>query len=629
MSKESEDASQENQSPLLLLEELNQLNQFLDSPAEFLKRLLSAKCRASQAMSAVLLKKDENGKPQILALAPIELQEAKIMPDWLKQALKTFSSGIAEDMVTSVDIEDALNGGMSKLTFVPVKIGEMSLGMEVYRFPMVQREELERRIERIQYLMPYFDFYEGRVHLKDFQEKTLRLHQACDILVKLNQATGFLEAAMSLCNEVAARFSCSRVSFGVLKGKSIRLKSVSNTEKFKRKMKLLQGLEQLMEECLDQDIEILFPQIGKGDYVARDAETYATLHGPLNVLSLPLRDKGKVVGVLTLERAQEHSFTDKDIELFRLISDLFAPRLMQLYKYERWVGARVQESCRKTLSFVLGAKYTWLKLIILIIVSLSVYLSQAKGIYQVESSFTFQSKERGIVVVPFNAEIEKIHVENGQKVKRGDDLVQLDTTEEELQLVELIARRVESLKKMNVAMGEGKTAEAQIAKAEAAQSAAEIKLREYNIGRAILKAPSNGVVVADELEKKLFSMAKFGETLIEVAQNDNLEAYLYVPEDQIADVIIGAKGELAPAGYPDRKISFTVREISPVAEVRDQRNVFKIKAELDLSREQINQQYSWVKLGMEGVARIDVEPRLYAWIWTRKAINYLRMKFWI
>jgi multidrug resistance efflux pump len=628
MNKEPNKALQENQSPLLLLDELNQLNQFLDSPAEFLKRLLSVKSRASQAMSAVLVKKDEKG-PQILALAPAELQEVKVMPDWLRQALKIYSSDLAEDLVTSVSIEDSLSGGFSQLTFIPMKIGESSLGMEIYRFPMIQREDLERRIERIQYLMPYFDFYEGRVHLKDYQDKTLRLHQACDILVKLNQSVGFLEAAMSTCNEVAARFSCSRVSLGFLKGKAIHLKSVSNTEKFKRKMNLLQGIEQLMEECLDQDIEVLYPQSGKGDYVARDVANYSKLHGPLNVLSLPLRDKGKVVAILTLERPPENSFNAKDIELFRLISDLFSPKLLQLYKYERWFGARIQESSKKTLSFVLGAKYTWLKLICLLVISLSIYLSQAKGTYQVESSFSFESKVRGIVVVPFNAEIEKIHVENGQRVHSGDELVQLDTTEEELELVELVARRLEAIKKMNVAMGEGKTAEAQIAKAEAAQSSAEIKLREYNINRAVLKAPTSGVIVADKLDKKLFSMAKFGETLIEVAQNNKLEAYLYVPEEQIADVRIGAQGELAAAGYPDRKIKFTVREINPVAEVRDQRNVFKVKAELVITEAQLGGEFNWVKLGMEGVARVDVEPRLYAWIWTRKAVNYLRMKFWI
>ena len=32
---------------------------------------------------------------------------------------------------------------------------------------------------------------------------------------------------------------------------------------------------------------------------------------------------------------------------------------------------------------------------------------------------------------------------------------------------------------------------------------------------------------------------------------------------------------------------------------------------------------------MEGVAKIDIDKRPYAWIWTRKIINWVRMKLWL
>ena len=64
---------------------------------------------------------------------------------------------------------------------------------------------------------------------------------------------------MAFCNEIAAQWQCERVSLGFLKGRYVQLKAMSHTEDFSRKMKVVQDIESAMEECLDQDTEILVP----------------------------------------------------------------------------------------------------------------------------------------------------------------------------------------------------------------------------------------------------------------------------------------------------------------------------------------------------------------------------------
>jgi hypothetical protein len=32
---------------------------------------------------------------------------------------------------------------------------------------------------------------------------------------------------------------------------------------------------------------------------------------------------------------------------------------------------------------------------------------------------------------------------------------------------------------------------------------------------------------------------------------------------------------------------------------------------------------------MEGLAKVDIGQRAYGWIWTRKLVNWVRMKLWI
>ena len=58
-----------------------------------------------------------------------------------------------------------------------------------------------------------------------------------------------------------------------------------------------------------------------------------------------------------------------------------------------------------------------------------------------------------------------------------------------------------------------------------------------------------------------------------------------------------------------------------MAEVVEQQNVFKVRVRLKDKPE-------WMRPGMEGVAKIDVDRRLYASIWTRKLVNWIRMKLW-
>ncbi len=53
-----------------------------------------------------------------------------------------------------------------------------------------------------------------------------------------------------------------------------------------------------------------------------------------------------------------------------------------------------------------------------------------------------------------------------------------------------------------------------------------------------------------------------------------------MPESRIADVEVGQTGRLATASYPDRRIAFEVDRITPVAEVVDGRNVFRVRVRL-------------------------------------------------
>ena len=603
----------------ILLSSLLDLNEFDGKPSEFFKKLISVKRAAVEATGAALVKKTSDTYGLVASSPEISSKP----PEWISIAINRIKEYENLEGLYCHKLGDDDRGFSNYLAFIPLKSGSPEMGIEVYYLHASDVNELNARLQKLQILLPYYSFYEGKLRLKDFKERSDRMFKAFEVIVKLNTYEGFLGSTMALCNELAARWSCTRVSFGIKKRRYVKLKAISNSEKFNKKTDVVRNLEKVMEESLDQNLEILYPQEGDGGTVARAAKNFSEQHGPVSIVSVPFRKSGEVFGVLTFERGVDKPFTKNDIEVFRLVADLFTTRLEQLKLTDRFILSKGLDEFKRFMSLLVGAKHTWLKLIILALIAAGYLLSVAKGMYQVEATFTFEPDKIHVVTAPFNAEISKVYVENGDEVKKGDQLFNLDATEMRLQQNSLLSKKLESQKKAAVALREGDAAEEQIARAEAKGIDAEIELTEHFLALAEVKAPIGGRIMSDELKQREFSVIELGKPVLEIVDDSKLKIILYVPEDQVADIELGKTGELAAAGYPDKKIKFIVKDIENIARVVAGKNVFKVQAEfLDGSN------FDWLKPGMEGVARINVEERLHVWIWTRKAINWLRMKFW-
>ncbi len=171
-------------------------------------------------------------------------------------------------------------------------------------------------------------------------------------------------------------------------------------------------------------------------------------------------------------------------------------------------------------------------------------------------------------------------------------------------------------------MRDGETAQAQIAQANADKASAQIDLLNYLIDQASLISPTSGTVVKGDLKREIGAPVKTGDVLFEVAPLDSLRAELLIAEDEIFDIKLNQQGYLATASYPGQRIKFVVERINPMAEVVKQRNVFKVRV-------QLLEIHPWMRPGMEGVAKVSVGKRHYIWIWTRKIVNWVRMKLWL
>ena len=585
----------------------------------FFMELLALQCRCCRARSGAVLQLEGDSRVRSVAVYPAGPLEPEQQP-WLERsaaaASQVFSGGVAA--VAPVDGELRTHAAM-----VPLRIPGQDRLLVTLLVKTADKTALEG-VRQLLDLTALLIAMAGEHLSRQGQQTALqKLHKALDILAGMNRQDRFQGVAMALCNEMASQWQCERVSLGWLKGRYVQVKAMSHAEHFSRKMRLVQDLEAVMEECLDQDCEIVYPSSAEATCITRAAGELADHHGPRTLMSLPLRHDGRPVAIVTLERAAGQAFTSDEAEALRLACDLCGPRLVNLHHYDRWIGARMAANARRALAVVLGAQYTWTKLAILGGFVLVLFLTFGKGWYKVKASFAFEAVSQYKIAAPFDGFIKSVEVEVGDRIEQGKTaLAELDTAELRLQLASAKAEQAGYLKQADAAMRDGKTAESQIAQASADKAQAQMDLLSYRISRARVLSPVTGTLVSGDLKRQIGAPVETGKVLFEVAPLDSLRAQLYVSEDEVSDVAVGQRGYLATATYPGDRIGFVVERVNPAAEVVNNRNIFKVRAKLSESR-------PWMRPGMEGVAKVTIAKRPYAWIWTRKVTNWIRMKLWL
>ena len=207
-----------------------------------------------------------------------------------------------------------------------------------------------------------------------------------ELVSSLNEQANFSAAAMALCNELATRHQCGRVSLGWQDGDYVRLRAISHSEKFDRKTEAAQSLEAAMEEALDQDEVVVWPEPDSQSLVTRDHAKFAETQKVKFVCTVPMRLEGEAVAVLACERDTQ-PFAEVELRLLTLCSDMSARRLSDLKKSDRWFGARWAGAVQEKAASLLGPQHTGAKLIALALAISLAWACFGRLTYRLEAPF--------------------------------------------------------------------------------------------------------------------------------------------------------------------------------------------------------------------------------------------------
>ncbi len=449
-----------------------------------------------------------------------------------------------------------------------------------------------------------------------------RLMTALDLVATALNEEGFEASCRALVTELALRMGCDRVSLGLVRSGHAQVIALSHSARFGKRMNLAHAIGAAMDEAIDQKSVIAHPAGDDEVLVTRDHQVLVREHGSGSIVTVPFSGAGGAfAGALTFERPADAPFDAAAIELCQSVIVVLCRLLEIKHLNDRPLGARVWDSAKAQARKLAGPRHAKRKLALGALVLVALFLALAKGEYRVTAPSTLEGAVRRTMAAPFDGYIASAEKRAGDIVKEGTVLAAIDDRDFRLERLKWASQFTQYSKQYQEAVAAHDRAKAQIAQAQADQAHAQMTLVEEQIGRARVRAPFDGIVAKGDLTQSLGAAVRRGDTLFEITPLDAYRVIVQVDEGEITDVRAGQKGTLILASISNQPFGLTVTHVTPVTTSKDGRNFFRVEARLDDVSDRL-------RPGMEGVAKVNIEDRRLVWIWTHRAMNWLRLFIW-
>jgi hypothetical protein len=436
-------------------------------------------------------------------------------------------------------------------------------------------------------------------------------------------------AAAAVVNELAIRLRCGRVSLGLVRhgprgNGGIKLRALSHAASFEQRGRVVDAIENAMEECLAQAAPITWPALPAAttriSVAHRDLAALEPI--PTATASVVLPGPDGPEGVLTFERPADQPFDQDTVLLAEATGALLGPVLRIQADNDRILSGRVADGVRDGLAALLGHDKPSLKLGALVAVAAVAALCVAQGQYRVTARAVLEGKVQRAAVAPFDGFVAASTARPGDHLRAGDLLAAMDDHDLVLERARAWADAEKSRQKYNEAMAKHDRPGAAALAAQIDQAEAQLALADDKLHRARIVSPIDGLLVSGDLSQMLGAPVERGKTLFEIAPLDQYRIVLRTDERDLRFVALGQHGLLSLSGMPADRRSFTVTRITPIAEAKDGRNEFRVEAILD------DPPGPELRPGMEGIAKVETGTHHLIWVWSHAVIDWLRLTAW-
>lgn len=431
----------------------------------------------------------------------------------------------------------------------------------------------------------------------------------------------FADAATVLTARLANLWHIERVSLGMMRGRRLRVASISHIAHTDARMAAVRLIEAAMHEAMDQRVAVIVPGQGPDrGYVTLAADALLAgrpQHSTVGVF--PVNAHGQAIGALVLEKSGP--LTDDEVKRCDALVTLLGPVLLEKRLNDRWLVTKMGASFAEQTGKLFGHAHPVRKLVALALLAVGTVSALIDAPYSVSSPAVIEAEGRRVVPAPFDGYLARALVRPGDPVKAGDVLATLDDADMVLERLGLLADREQRRSELQAATAAYDLAKAKMLRAEVDQIEAKLRLAEARLERASLRSPIDGMVLSGDLSQSIGEPVKLGTPLFELAPGGTFRVIAKVDERDIDAVKPGQEGRAVLAALPQTTFPFVVARVTPVLEASGGRNYYRVEGRLDTADASL-------RAGLEGRARIDAGERRLIWIWSHQLLAWARLQLW-
>ena len=517
-----------------------------------------------------------------------------------------------------------LDAGQQRYHLVcPAAWGGHVFGLLVVQVQAGAASELGEIMQELQWAVGWLIPGQQADALKNIESKQALSANAITLMAEVLSERKLDLGIRALLSRMSSMFDADRVSFGFARGRRVKVDFVSDMAKPKKRREAVSMIEAAMAESFDQNNVISAPSDEDQLLITRAHQALMESQGSKAAITVPLRveEGAKIIGLLTLERDQAKPFDALESELLEAAGIVLGPAV----DFRRRAERAIVIIAMQRINLFLGGMFSWRGMKWGAIAALLTFVVYAGFWYQVpykvRSDAVLVSEQTQLISAPFEGFISEIGPREGDRVSQGDLLLALNTDELDLELLRIDSeiRRLERQRQ---------EAEGQFDRAQERQLKAEIEVKrieretiERRIERSVVRAPYPALVTEGDLSQRIGGAVAPGDALLSIAPADRFRVELSVDEPRIADVELGQKGELLLASLPDYSWQVQIKRIVPGTQYNDGQSFFLVEADL-------LGQTDLLLPGMQGVAKLNVEPRSFWAVITQDLLDWLRIRIW-
>ena len=366
----------------------------------------------------------------------------------------------------------------------------------------------------------------------------------------------------------------------------------------------------------------------RGDEVESDREEtrakfkqYFAESGMRGFYALPLNDDTGRVGILSLESSDPDFLSTVHIELLQVLSSqaTVALRNAQMYKEVPFISVLepVLERKRKFMALEKTRRMTMIvgaaaALIFLFVFPLPMRL---------DGDATVGPGQRAQVQPEFEGVVGKVFVHEGETVKRGQVLAEMDAWDLRSAVAAAEAKYRSALLQMNHALATNDGGEGGIQRVQADYWKAEQARAQELLGRAQLRSPIDGVVTTPHVDTFRGRRLQFGDTFAEVVDTSSAIVDVAIDASDVGQLRVGEKAAIKLNSYPTRTFRGKVAVVSPKAEAQGESHFF-------YARVAVPNADGAMRTGMEGRGKVSSGWRTSGYVLFRKPVVWLYSRIW-